>query len=371
MSADARKKPEARRPVWPILAGVLAGAVGAIVAAIVSIPLRSPDDLIGNSASVTLGALAVGIASGVYWRRVHDQADASRKLWMFAAVGFGAAVVLFVILEVAVLSRFASFGIPLAAIIFGSVALLTPIFTTMRMPTWIPLVAVVVAFIVGGLLAGYGDAASGDLALEDLPTLSQPAATSPPVTAEQPSPSSTSDTTAATPGGILGELAATSFEFTNGTATWSVPETFLSTGLDVTAVGRSEGLQGNVDLAGSSTFTVDLTTFVSDQERRDSRVRSLFAADPIATFTTSSLVLPESYVEGDVFVTDVAGDLTINGITNAVTWSIEARLTGTQLDVTGELDIVLTDFNVTPPSVGGFVTVEDSARLEVLFSATP
>ena len=72
----------------------------------------------------------------------------------------------------------------------------------------------------------------------------------------------------------------------------------MSSGLDVTAVGRSESLAGSIDLAGPSEFTVDLTTFVSDQNRRDNRVRDIFADDPIARFTTSELTLPEDYTEG-------------------------------------------------------------------------
>ena len=148
-----------------------------------------------------------------------------------------------------------------------------------------------------------------------------------------------------------------------------MPETFISSGLDVIAVGRSESLSGTIDMAGSTEFEVDLTTFVSDQDRRDSRVRRIFQNDPIATFATSELTLPDDYVEGEVVATTVTGSLTVNGVTNTVTWTIEARLTGGQLDVTGELDIVLTDFGIDPPSVGGFVNVEDSARLEVLFSA--
>lgn len=363
-----------RRPLWPVLAGVLAGAVGAVVAAVVSLPLRSPDDLIANTASVTLAALAIGIVGGAYWRRIHDRPDAARQLLVAAGVGFAIAVVVLIVLEAAVLSRFISFGVPLAAIIFGAVGLLTPRLTEMRMPTWTPLAAVVVAILMGGLLAGVGDGVSGDLSLDDLPATATPfgpVPTAPPATTVAPAagPTDAPETTVSNPGGLLGQLAATEFTFTGGTATWSVPETFLSSGLSVTAVGRSENLEGTIDLQGPSRFSVDLTTFVSDQERRDSRVRNIFAANPLATFTTTELTLPDTYTEGEVLTTEVSGELTVNGVTRNVTWAVEARVTGTQLDVTGELDIVLTDYDVTPPSVGGFVAVEDSARLEVLFSA--
>ncbi len=149
-----------------------------------------------------------------------------------------------------------------------------------------------------------------------------------------------------------------------------MPETFVDGSIEAVGVGRSERLSGTLDLTGTSEISVDLTTFVSDQSRRDRRVNGLFAADPIATFRTSELTLPATYTEGEVYATDITGELTVNSVTRTVTWSVEARLTGNQLDVTGELDIVLTDFEVQPPSIGGFVVVEDEARLEVLFSAT-
>jgi len=359
----------ARKAKWPILAGMLAGAVGAIVAALVSLPLRSPDDLIANSASVAIVALLVGLAGGFLWRGLATRAGARKRMRTFAGVGFAGAVAILLVLEVVALDRFVSFGVPLAAIIFAAVGYLTPVFAEMALPTWVPLVGVIAALAVGGGLASFGDAESGDLSLDDLPVL-----TVPPASTVAGSTTAAPATTVATGGssepGVLDRLAATSFSFSGGTATWSVPETFASNGLNATAVGRSESLQGTVELTGISQFTVDLTTFVSDQDRRDNRVRQQFAADPIATFTTTELQLPDFYTEGDVFATEVAGELTINSVTRAVTWSIEARIVGSQLDVTGELDIVLTDFDVIPPSIGGFVTVEDSARLEVLFSAT-
>ncbi|NND03428.1 MAG: hypothetical protein HKN91_11630 [Acidimicrobiia bacterium] len=363
---------DTKRPLWPILAGVLAGSIGALLAALVSLPLRSPDDLIANTASVTLLALLAGILGGIYWRRVYDTTDGRRKLTIAAGIAFAVAVVGLGVLEIVALDRFLSFGVPLAAIILATVALLTPRLSDLELPVWAPLAGVIGALLVGGLLAGVGDAESGDLSLADLPVVSITPTTFV-ATTVAPTTTAAGTSTAppsSTPDGALGQFPVSTFTFSGGTATWSVPETFVSTGLDVTAVGRSESLAGTINLAGPSEFTVDLTTFVSDQDRRDSRVRRLFEDDPIATFNTTELTLPEDYTEGEVVATTVTGDLTVNGVTNTVTWSIEARLTGGQLDVTGELDIVLTDYNVEPPSIGGFVSVEDSARLEVLFSAT-
>ncbi len=357
-----------RQPLWPLLAGMLAGAIGAVIASLVSLPLQSPDDLIANTASVTLIALVIGIGGGIYWRRVYGAAGARRKLLGAALAGFIGSVVVLAILEAAVLSRFVSFGVPIAAIIFAAVGLLTPLLTNMDLPVWSPLVGVVVALALGGVLASFGDTESGDLSLDDLVTTAAPTTSTAGGAGEVPTTPVDPGTNPPAGSSVLDQLAATTFSFTGGTATWSVPETFAG-GLDATAVGRSENLTDTIDLRGTSEIRVDLTTFVSDQERRDTRVRSIFAADPVATFTTSDLTLPPAYTEGDVFATEVTGELTINGVTRTVTWGIDARIVGTQLDVTGELDIALTDFGIEPPSVGGFVSVEDRAKLEVLFSA--
>ncbi len=358
-----------RRPTRPIVAGLLAGAVGGIVAALVSLPLRSPDDLIANTASVTAVALAVGLLGGLLWQRVHDAADGRRRLLMYAAAGFIGAVAVLAILEAVALDRFLSFGVPLAAIIFVAVGALPPLFAEMEMPPWLAPIGLVAAALVGGGLASIGDAASGDLSLDDLPAAAAPAATASSTTAAADPGTATAPPTSRILN-IPGDLQATTFTFTNGTATWSVPETFVDGSIEAVGVGRSEQLSGTLDLTGTSEISVDLTTFVSDQSRRDRRVNGLFAADPIATFRTSELTLPATYTEGEVYTTDIIGELTVNSVTRTVTWSVEARLTGNQLDVTGELDIVLTDFEVQPPSIGGFVVVEDEARLEVLFSAT-
>ena len=60
-SADAPSR------VRSLFAGMAAGAVAAVVASLVSLPLRSPDDVFANTASVTVGALLAGLFAGYAW----------------------------------------------------------------------------------------------------------------------------------------------------------------------------------------------------------------------------------------------------------------------------------------------------------------
>jgi len=54
-----------------------------------------------------------------------------------------------------------------------------------------------------------------------------------------------------------------------------------------------------------------------------------------------------------------------------VTWEMEARREeGGTVSVRGTTDIVLSDFNI-PVFTSSFVTIEDSARIEVLVSLAP
>ena len=48
----------------PVLAGVVAGAIGAIVAAIIGLFVDSPNETYANSLVVVLAALTLGAASG-------------------------------------------------------------------------------------------------------------------------------------------------------------------------------------------------------------------------------------------------------------------------------------------------------------------
>ena len=61
---------------------------------------------------------------------------------------------------------------------------------------------------------------------------------------------------------------------------------------------------------------------------------------------------------------DVTGDLTIHGVTKQVTIPLDVQLTGGQGQVVGSLKFPFSDFGMSPPSVGGFVTVESDATLE-------
>ena len=147
-------------------AGIAAGSVTAIVAAIVSLPLHSPDDIFFNSATVVIGALLTGLGAGIVWRFL---AGRPRDTLMFAMV-WVVAIALTAGLALAgetQLDHFAAFVLPLGAIVFLLTGLLTILLHRITIPAgWRSiLAAVAIALAVGAGLAGQGDERSGKLEL--------------------------------------------------------------------------------------------------------------------------------------------------------------------------------------------------------------
>ena len=165
------------RQFHQVLAGVTAGSISAILAALASLPLRSPDDILLNSATVVIGALITGIASGVIWRVLSNRRN---RLFIFTvlwAIGFIFAGFVAVAGETQ-LDHFLTFVLPLAAIVFSVTGLLTVLISWAKVALrwWMTLAAVVIALAVGITLAGQGDQESGRLELPPRTSISaQPA----------------------------------------------------------------------------------------------------------------------------------------------------------------------------------------------------
>lgn len=337
------------RALNPILAGLAAGSVGAIAASLIALPIHTPDELVANSVTITIVALIIGALSGLLWRRIRASSNASRTFALAMVSGFAITMMAAAIIDQTALNRLIPYAGAVSLVIFLSIGLLTPVFARAIAPAWAVLIPVVLSLIVGFGLFGRGTKTDGALELADLD-----AATT---------------TTTAGPGEAAAPETATTGVFTvvEGVATYTVPETLR--GLEVDAVGRSESLSGLVSTDGAFEFELDLTTFVSDQSRRDGRVSSMFSADPVAVFSSTEFVWPEGQ-DGTPITFDVTGTMTINATAQPLTWLVEARKDGSTISVTGETDITLTKFGIEPPSIAGVVDVKDEARLEVLFQAT-
>jgi len=142
------------------------------------------------------------------------------------------------------------------------------------------------------------------------------------------------------------------------------------------AVGRTSAVSGTVTRAQSAggnsvtaaSITVDVSKLSSDQARRDQRIHSQgLESDryPTATFQlTTPIALPPTAASGQPINVSATGALTMHGVTKTVTIPIAARLTGSKVELVGSITFPFSQFGMTPPSIGGFVTVQDNATIE-------
>jgi polyisoprenoid-binding protein YceI len=168
-------------------------------------------------------------------------------------------------------------------------------------------------------------------------------------------------------GGIAGTWTATD----GSIAGYRVEEILF--GQSVEAVGRTSDVEGLLEVDGTTvttaTFTVDMTTVESDEDRRDGQFRGrIMDVDTHPTATLSlvePIVLDAEPAEGDVIAVTALVELTLRGVTRQVEMDLEARRAGDTVEIVGGLPIVFADWEIPNPSVPGIET-EDEGVLEVL-----
>jgi polyisoprenoid-binding protein YceI len=142
------------------------------------------------------------------------------------------------------------------------------------------------------------------------------------------------------------------------------------------AVGRTSSLTGTATIAQphggvtitEASFKIAVNTLKSDRSMRDEKIHTIgLESDryPTATFTLSApLTLPASALGGNLAHVSATGVLEIHGTAQRVTIPLELRLAGSTLQAAGSLSFPWSEFNMSAPSIGGFVTVTDKATLE-------
>ena len=157
-------------------------------------------------------------------------------------------------------------------------------------------------------------------------------------------------------------------------ATFTVNEKLNWLDLPNDAVMRTAALSGNVYLDGQpSVVDIDLHSLSSDSSRRDGYVRQrMFPNDPVATFTVTDLgQLPNPFAVGEEVSREVAGQLSVRGVTKPITFDVLARLDAEQLFILGRTTFTWAELEIPPPNIPGRIQVKDEVRVEVLLSATP
>lgn len=144
-------------------------------------------------------------------------------------------------------------------------------------------------------------------------------------------------------------------------------------GEDVTVTGRTEEVTGSFTVVDgtltAATVEVDMASVVTDEPPRDAYFRG--DALEVGTFPTATFELgdPVALPTGNAGV-ELAGDLTVHGVTRAVTFDAQVGATADGVQVVGSVPITFSDFDVQAPNLG-FVTVDDAGSVEFGLDLVP
>lgn len=133
----------------PAIAGAVSGALAAIVAGLVSLPLRNPDQVLANTLTVVLVSLGLGLVSGALWRRLRATDNAQRVFAWSMVGGFLVTMIAISIVDQTVLATLIPYATPLAVIIFITLGFFTPMLSRVTAPVWVAAVPIVIALALG------------------------------------------------------------------------------------------------------------------------------------------------------------------------------------------------------------------------------
>jgi polyisoprenoid-binding protein YceI len=247
----------------------------------------------------------------------------------------------------------------------------------------------VIAIGIGGFIA-YDQVLRGDTTSAlTLPSAGPSTATGGAASASTPTAGTPSTSTGSAPpaasadSGTTGDVAGTWTVAAGSLAGYRVREQLANLPAESDAVGRTDKLTGSITLASSGgkttltagTITVDTTSIASDETRRDARMRNeglQTTQYPTATFTlTQPVEIPAAALAGTASDVALVGDLDLHGVKMSVSIPARAQLANGTISVAGSLNFPLSDFDITPPNIGGFiVSIEDNGTLEFLVNFT-
>ena len=187
-----------------------------------------------------------------------------------------------------------------------------------------------------------------------------------------PSSTGASASTATANTAAVGPVAGTWTVGSGSIVGYRVNEVLL--GQSATAVGRTSDVAGHLTIADTTVtagaFTVPMATVHSDKSQRDAqfdgRIMNV-SQYPTGTFTlTSPIDLAPLPAGGAIKDYTAHGRLTLHGTTRAVMFTLTAERKGSQIEVSGDIPVLFSDYNIQNPSFGSFVTTQDHGLLEFL-----
>ena len=166
---------------------------------------------------------------------------------------------------------------------------------------------------------------------------------------------------------------------TGNAVRYRVRERLVGRDLPNDAVGETKSITGGIafDASGKvirqeSKFVVNAETFVSDEDRRDGYVRGRL----LDTKQYPSIELAPTEVRGvslplptsGTRPIEVAGNLTVRGVTRPTTWKGTAQFQDGRLTGSAATAFTFNDIQMEQPRVRVLLSVADTIRLEIDFN---
>jgi polyisoprenoid-binding protein YceI len=170
---------------------------------------------------------------------------------------------------------------------------------------------------------------------------------------------------------------------TGNEARYRVREQLAGMDLPNDAVGKTSQVTGALILGSDgkivrdgSSFTVDLASIKSDQDRRDNYVRrNTLKTDsfPTAVFVPTAFQgLPTTLPTSGEMTFQLTGDLTVGGVTKPATWQVKAtRAASGAISGTATTNFKFAEYNIATPRVARVLSVDDNITLEYDFTLVP
>jgi polyisoprenoid-binding protein YceI len=164
------------------------------------------------------------------------------------------------------------------------------------------------------------------------------------------------------------------------TARYRVQEELAQVG-ETEAVGETQAIIGQFGFGEDelplpcSRFDVDMRTLQSDQARRDNYLyQNTLEAEtyPLATFVLRGIEgMDAPLADGQETTLRLIGDLTLRDVTKLVAWEANVTLVDGALTGAAATMFEMPDFGIEPPSVPVVLSLDETIRLEVDFTARP
>jgi len=229
-------------------------------------------------------------------------------------------------------------------------------------------IAVVVGLVYGGVLlyTKVINPPEGKLNEDDLSAIVSDSSTAPSTDTESSiAPTSTLTQDA----GITGTWLATN----QSTVGYRVKE--VLGGVDTEGVGRTNQVNGSLRIQETTlltaVFEIDVASIKSDSSKRDNQFTGNIM--DVSTYPTADFVLTTPIDFGSIPLPGVqltaiaTGDLTLHGVTRAVTFEVTTEYASNVIGVLGSIDITFADYGIANPS-NAFVSTGDTGLLEFVLA---